>query len=409
MKTSRPVALLALLVLSTLMGCPDAQDPDQTPLSDQGTIADERDMDVEEMRIRDLKDIKDEDLKPEADATSDLKVVPDGGDDDMVIDPNALTYHEHVKPILNEVCTRCHYDGGQGGLDFTEMETVLTLGELILSQVEAGLMPPPVADPSCRDYQNSEVLSLSPTQTATLRGWVEGGKQVGQDDGVPASRPERATLEEADLVITLQEPYEPLYEDQANPNNEYRCFALEHGRDQDFYITAMHPDVDKTEIAHHIVLAKMPRSAAPPEARTPQGQDCITDMRAISQIIGAWAPGMEPLVFEKGGLKIGADEVLIIQMHYYSDSASTRGLQDRSSYKFKTADRVRNEILMYPFGTQSFVIPADEEDYGVEASSTLPAPDLHLGRVPPYAHLRAILLDGLWPLRGRLPARRAPL
>ena len=307
--------------------------------------------------------------------------------------PGQTTYHQHIKPLMNKYCMRCHDTGGQGPIDFSSPETVTTLGELVLSQVESGQMPPPVADPSCRDYMSSEHLSMTDEDKALLREWVDQGKPLGEDDGVLARAPDSAKFEDADLELRLTQPYTPTYTDEQNPNNEYRCFALEHGKDETFYITALHPIVDQPDIVHHVVLAKLPRDKAHADTFTAQGQDCIRDMSAISGggsptggMLAGWAPGMEPIEFDGAGLEVKPNEVLIIQMHYYADSLENMNIADQSGYAFKIADSVRNPISMYPLGTNNFTIPAGDDNYRTDDDLSIPL-GITLWGVFPHMHV----------------------
>lgn len=333
------------------------------------------------------------DTGPDESDLSDLSdmMVPDQGSD--MASPGQTTYHQDIKPLMNKYCMRCHDTGGQGPIDFSDAGTVVTLGELVLSQVESGEMPPPVADPSCRDYESSDHLSMAAADIELLKSWVADGKPLGVDDGVPARAPESAVFEGADLELRLTQPYTPTYEDARNPNNEYRCFALEHGQDKTFYITGLHPLVDQTDIVHHVVLAKLPRDKAPAETLTAQGQDCISDMSAISGggsptggMLAGWAPGMEPIEFDGAGLEVKPDEVLIIQMHYYADREENMNIADQSGYAFKIADRVRNPISMYPLGTGSFTIPAGDDNYTTTDELSLPL-GVTLWGVFPHMHV----------------------
>ena len=304
-----------------------------------------------------------------------------------------LTYHKDVRPMLDQYCTRCHHDGGQGPGDFTKPETVVALAQVMLNAVQARRMPPPAADPSCRDYLSSERMFVDDASVKLLSDWIAQGKVVGQ---APAQRPvgpaPEAVLESPDLELRMTQPYTPTYQDARNANNEYRCFALRHGQAEPFFITALHPIIDQAAIAHHVVLGKAKAAQTPEAAFSPQGIDCIDDMSLLGDfgdgggIFGAWAPGMEPVRFEDAGIKVSPDEVLILQMHYYSNSAQTDGLSDQSGYAFKTAKQVRNEIRMAPLGKFDFSIPPGEPAHQESVTLDLPVA-VTLWGVFPHMHV----------------------
>ena len=60
--------------------------------------------------------------------------------------------------------------------------------------------------------------------------WVNQGADLGDPSTALTYDRTVHTLPDADLVVTLPEPYTPTYTDENNPGNEYRCFAIPHGR-----------------------------------------------------------------------------------------------------------------------------------------------------------------------------------
>ena len=288
----------------------------------------------------------------------------DGGDGAGTGDgqtPVPPEFYADVAPMLAENCLRCHTEGGQGPGDFSDPAVVDALAEVMLDAIDGGRMPPPVADPTCRDYIGSEHLTLRPGARDTFAAWIEGGRRVGAAPDAPMHAPVSPTLTDADMELLIPQAYTPAYADTANPGNEYRCFVLETGHTEDFFITALHPLVDAAEILHHAVLFTVPRSVLDPSWFAPDGVNCINDMGATDGMVSAWAPGMLPVEFEDGaGLRIDSDAVLVLQLHYY---ASAPGVSDRSGYALRTAPSVSRELLMAPLGAFDFRIPAGEANH----------------------------------------------
>ncbi len=290
----------------------------------------------------------------------------------------ALTFHKDIKPILEDHCWRCHYDGGQGPGDFTKPENVEVLAPSMLAAIDDKRMPPPVSDPACRDYLGADKMSMPPQSREIFAKWLDEGMNMGEDDGQAAAPSPEPVLENPDIELALSQGYAPTYDDPDNPGNEYRCFALEHGKDEPFYITGMHPIIDQAAIVHHVVLAKIKRSALPAETLEAGGQNCINDMGALGSgadgdgIIGAWAPGMEPVLFEDAGLQVTPDDVLVLQMHYYFSGPEVEGVVDHSGYALKTAPSVKTPIRMAPLGTDNFMIPAGDDAYSIEEDLEIP-------------------------------------
>lgn len=275
-------------------------------------------------------------------------------------------FYADVAPMLAESCLRCHTEGGQGPGDFSDPAVVDALAEVMLAAIDDGRMPPPVADPTCRDYIGSEHLALKPGARDQFAAWVNSERLIGAAPDEPLQAPVAPELTDADMELLIPAAYTPTYGDAANPGNEYRCFVLDTGHTEDFFITALHPLVDAAQILHHAVLFTVPRAELEPSWLAPEGVDCINDMGATDGMISAWAPGMLPVEFEGGaGIRIDSDAVLVLQLHYY---ASATGVADRSGYALRTAPSVSRELIMAPFGAYRFNIPAGEPSYSYTES-----------------------------------------
>jgi len=286
-----------------------------------------------------------------------------------------LTYYADIKPMLETHCTRCHEPGGQGVGDFTNDAEAIALGERMRARVDAGEMPPPVADPSCRDYEGSEHLSMPEASRLAMGEWVDGGKPMGEPSEFVPVQDVVPELDTVDLEIVMEFPYTPSFQDAANPANEYRCFVAEHGQTEDFFLTAMKPIVGEPALVHHIVLFKMPRDEIWSDYDAEVGRDCIngTGGADIDGMVAGWAPGAMPVRLDEGlGLRVNADDVLVFQMHYFQSGPEVDGLADQSGYQFTVTDAVDTQIRMLPAGMQDFTIPAGAESYSHLGGFELP-------------------------------------
>ena len=286
-----------------------------------------------------------------------------------------LSFYSDIKPMLDTHCTRCHMPGGQGVGDFTDDTEAMALGERMAARVDAGEMPPPVSDPSCRDYEGSEHLFMPDEKRALLREWVDAGKPSGDVSEYVATPPVVPELEQVDLEILLENPYTPSFTDAQNPGNEYRCFVIEHNQPEDFFLTAMKPIIDAEELVHHIVLFKMPREEIWEDYDPFDGKDCIDGSGGadLDGMIAGWAPGALPVVLEEGmGLSVGADDVLVMQMHYFQSGSDSGAVSDQSGYQFTVSESVTTPIRMIPAGMFDFTIPAGAEDHSESDTIDLP-------------------------------------
>ena len=307
---------------------------------------------------------------------------------------NALTYYRDIQPIMEKNCLRCHLGKGPGVGDFSSPEEVQIFADLILNAIDDNRMPPPAADPSCREYIGSEDMTVTQEDRNTIAAWIDSNKEIGDPNDAVAIDLNKYTLQDGDLEVTIAEPYIPQYEKPEDLDNEYRCFVLEHGRDENFYIEALYPQIDNAGIVHHIVLAKAKRNSIIDGADRPEGIDCLSGAQDVVEdgtsailegMIAAWAPGAAPIVFENAGILIQSDDVFVLQMHYYK-GGTPEGMSDQSGYIMKTTDSVEKTIMMGPYGYEDFLIPAGESEYSYVEVLKAPT-DFMIWATFPHMHL----------------------
>ncbi|MEC7984115.1 MAG: hypothetical protein VX278_03055, partial [Myxococcota bacterium] len=264
--------------------------------------------------------------------------------EEFATDENTLDFYEEIQPILEQNCTSCHLESGQGIGDFTVYENVKVMAPLIQSSLENGTMPPPAADPTCREYKGSEALHLDEDKKEMILQWIEEGAQEG--DPAKAQTYDRSAfkLSEPDLTVQIEEPYTPTFSLENNPANEYRCFSIKHNREEPFYITAIHPIVDNTDLVHHIVIAKGDEEGIIRNSDRPEGAGCIRNGGAFirdfehGSMLSGWAPGMRPVeLADDTGMLILPDDYIIVQIHYYQNPDAERD-SDQTSVAFRTTD-----------------------------------------------------------------------
>ena len=303
--------------------------------------------------------------------------------------PDEVTWHADIHPIMERHCTRCHTEGGQAVGDFADLEQVRAFSAVMLSRMDEGAMPPPVADPECRDYLGSEHLSLPDASREAFRAWVAAEMPEGDPADAPAIDDAPAVeteLADPDLVLTMPTPYAPTFSDPQNPGNEYRCFILDHGQEESFFVTDFHPVIGEPALVHHVVLLTVPESVVPDDYDPAVGLDCINGRSPIGSstdgMIAGWAPGMTPVHLEETladgttatrGIRIERNQRLVVQMHYYRNGPEVDGLTDQSGYAFKIAPVVDTPLRMAPLGLYDFRIPANDADYSYGESIEIPA------------------------------------
>lgn len=273
-----------------------------------------------------------------------------------------VDFASDLRPLLADNCARCHGESHLAPNDFLDFQTVSQWAEIMVSKIESGEMPPPLADPDCHPYQGDELAGVDPALRDTLVAWIDAGKPEGDlanapeiTIGVPP------TLSRQDLVLEAAAPMAPKFVD----GNEYRCFLLDDSVDADTYVTGIEFLIDHPQISHHALLFIDPDGGSERlvEDAASKSWTCPGVIPESEwEPIHAWAPSGGAVEFQDGlGMKLAKGDQLILQMHYYS--GTTEVLEDRAGYALKLDDTVRKELFYAPLGPNGFVIPAGNPAY----------------------------------------------
>lgn len=275
--------------------------------------------------------------------------------------PPDTTFVRDVRPLLNDNCVRCHYDGGLGTGDFLDYGTASAWAEIMVDRVLSGEMPPPAADPDCHPYQDADVLDLDPALVPTMQRWIELGKPAGDPaTEVPITPWAAAPLTRRDWVGMAAGAVEPQFVD----GNEYRCFLLDVPIPADGFITGLEALVDQEPISHHALLFLDPDggSGALVEDAASQSWPCnSTQPQPEYQLIHAWAPSGGALEFPPDmGIRVSGGTQVVLQMHYFQNGPA---VVDQPGYALKLEPTVARELSYLPLGPADFRIPAGDPSY----------------------------------------------
>ncbi len=97
----------------------------------------------------------------------------------------AVTYYEHVKPMLDARCVACHQDGAIGPFALDTYEDAATWSGAAVAAVHAGTMPPWPPAAGCNEYVGAR--DLTDDEIAMLDAWVEAQTPMGDPalEGAP--------------------------------------------------------------------------------------------------------------------------------------------------------------------------------------------------------------------------------
>ena len=281
-------------------------------------------------------------------------------------DESALTFYRDIKPLLDDKCSQCHFDGGLAPFTLETYEEVVTLKESIRASVQEQTMPPWQPGDGCTDYQFD--FSMSSDQIERLVGWIDDGAFEGDPNTAPNNAaPERIELPRVDSVVKLAEPYTP-----SNEPDDYRCFLMDWEEDQTKFIVGYDVTPDNKDIVHHLIAyiikpEQVEEYEALEAAEERPGYTCYGGPGGSNtNWLGAWAPGGNARMMPEGtGIKVEPGSKVLIQMHYNAASANTE--PDQSSISLMMKDEVEKEAFIFPFtdfrgwiGQGKMDIPAGE-------------------------------------------------
>lgn len=308
---------------------------------------------------------------------------------------DAVTYHGHVRAVLERHCVSCHQPGNIGPFPMTDYAEAHALRESIAFVMEDGSMPPWMPADGCAEYQGQP--TITDDDVALVRAWVDGGAPEGDPDDYQAPPPVPPTgLSRVDLELTLPEPYLPT----AQPD-DYRCFLLDWPQTTTTYVTGFEALPDDLRTVHHMIAfaiapAQVEEYEALDAADPALGYTCfggpggaITGPESAGTWLGAWAPGGATGDFPAGtGLAMPAGSKVVLQIHYNTLVGDVG--PDASGVQFKLDDEVERVAFTMPWAdpgwlTGNMPIPAGQAGV-VHTWSFDPTlvMDLFTDAIPPY-------------------------
>jgi hypothetical protein len=294
-----------------------------------------------------------------------IDVGPDPGD------PDALTWWRDVEPIVRDKCVICHSPDNIAPFSLETHAQFVGAAPFAAVAIEAGIMPPWLADPSCREYTHP--LALSPEQKQTLLSYIAGDMREGDPADAPKDVVDLRRELVPDVLVDMPTAYMP-----TQFPDDYRCFTMAWPEEytEDMFVTGLEVYPGQRTMVHHVVVF----AAAPELAHTyldldaadPEpGYECFGDPEAgveapPARWLGGWAPGMQPFFAPEGaGQRVRPGSTLIMQVHYNTSADQAR--EDRSSVALELSAAVERPAVLTPVtnpawraGDGSMLIPAGE-------------------------------------------------
>ena len=215
---------------------------------------------------------------------------------DSVELPRKVTYARDIAPLLSEKCGSCHRPGDIAPMALRTYDEVRPWAKSIRRVVNDGTMPPWHADPAYGVFSNDR--SLSQFETALITKWVKQGAPLGDPADLVEGLepPEGWRLGEPDLEVVFDEVSVP-----GGGPDQFEDLVVQYELPEDRWIQSVEVLPGDRRVVHHVIIFIQEEGASSPNGW-----------------LGAWAAGMEPMVFPEGtGRLLKKGSRLIADMHYH--------------------------------------------------------------------------------------------
>ncbi|MBS0203410.1 MAG: redoxin domain-containing protein [Planctomycetes bacterium] len=303
---------------------------------------------------------------------------------------SAITYAEHVAPVLQKNCENCHREGGIGPFALQSYEQAASWADDIREFTANRQMPPWFPEDGAGDFHNRRVLSAD--EIALIGNWVESGCATGDLTRLPPPRrySDDWTYGTPDLIVQTSESFHV----PADGKDIYRCFVIPTDYDTDQFVQAVEVRPGNNRVVHHVIvfLDTTDRSQKLDESDPGPGYSTSAGFPGFlpSGGLGGWAPGNLPRQLPTGIAKVlPAKAKLVVQVHYHpSGKAEQDQTQIGVYFNKEQVTRVVRVIPVMPFGGpwSGMKIPAGDDNAEVRCSLTMPRDGMALN-VTPHMHL----------------------
>ena len=339
----------------------------------------------------------------------------------------AVTFTEHIAPIIFNNCTSCHRPGEMAPFALMSYADVRPRGRQIAAATRARQMPPWKADHG--DFPFTGDRRLSDEHIALIARWVDAGMPEGDPSKLPAMPKftDGWQLGEPDLVVRMPDAYSV----PASGRDIYRNFVLPLNLSEDVWVKAVDFRPSARRAVHHSLFFLDATGAARElDSRDPDpgynggmgggltagggrlllggrggagrgtapansdDRPTATARRAgaLGGTLGGWAPGAQPRMLPDDlAFRVPKGSDLVLSTHFHpsgqsEQEASTVGLYFAKREPTKTFTSIQ---LPPVFGFFSGInIPAGEARYTISDTFTSPI-DVRAFGIVGHAHYLA--------------------
>jgi hypothetical protein len=302
---------------------------------------------------------------------------------------DAVTFTEHVAPIVFGNCSSCHRPGEGAPFSLLTYADVKKRGRLIQEIVQRGDMPP---WPPARGWGHfQDERRLTDAQLDTIDDWVAAGMPEGPKEALPPLPrfPEGGwQLGTPDRVVTLPEPFDV----PADGPDIYRMFVLPLDLPADRWVTAVEIRPTARSVVHHAIYFLDSTGAARRLDAAEPGPGFSRMGFPRTGSLGGWAVGATPRHLPMGlayRLPKGSD--LVVQIHFHPSGKAEREQTSFGLYFAKEPPKKTllgaQAPLLFGRGTalRTRGIPPGEKDFTIHGDWEVPF-DIDIVSIGGHAH-----------------------
>jgi Tfp pilus assembly protein PilF/mono/diheme cytochrome c family protein len=297
----------------------------------------------------------------------------------------AITYHQHIEPIVSQNCAVCHHPGESAPFALLNYEDVKKHATQIAKVTQSHFMPPWLPEHGYGDFADER--RLSDEQIQLIAQWVKEGAVEGKPTGAPTTQKwnEGWRLGQPDMIAQMPQAYTL----PAEGKDVYRNFVVPLSMDTSRWVRAVELHAGNKQVVHHsFIMFDISGSARRSDAQDAEigypGMDAGEDVGVPGGQFLSWQPGKQPSLGSEARswrLPKGAD--MVLQMHM-RPGGKAEPVQSTVGFYF-----TEKPPEQYPFvlvlRSTAIDIPPGEKNYVIESSYTLPV-DVELTGILPHAH-----------------------
>jgi peroxiredoxin/mono/diheme cytochrome c family protein len=287
----------------------------------------------------------------------------------------AVTYSNQIARLFNNRCVECHHAGDIAPFPLTNYEEAAGWAEMIAEVIDQGRMPPWHADPKFGKF--SDDRRLTDEEKQQIHEWVDAGAPQGDPKELPAAPTFPPTGwhhdRPPDLILAMSKvPYRV----KTDGVLRYQNFRIETEFKDDKWVEMAEVMPGNRAVVHHVLVHCRSHRRGFGGGLAGQG------------FLAAYVPGLRPIAYPKGMAKcIPAGSALTFQIHYTPNGSAQEDIT-RLGLWFADPKKVTHEVTTIAAVNPLFVIPPEDGNYAVEATSNRFPNGAQLLTLMPHMHLR---------------------